>query len=127
MTGPVHILSPFPWQGTVIESLWTQQRVIARLNIQRGAETFFLLMGRYPEGLGELESRDLVRSADLDVRSGGRWRLTISPTSFVLQSPGVEEADEGGWTSSIVGNFLLDPEFVRPTSTADSPLLVLLD
>lgn len=127
MTGPVHILSPFPWQGTVIESLRAQQRAIARLNIQRGAETFFILMGRYPESLDELESRDLVKSADLEVRSGGRWRLTTSPTSFVLQSPGLEESDEGGWTSSIVGNFLLDPEFVRPTSTTDGPLLVLLD
>jgi hypothetical protein len=126
-TEPTRILSPFPWQGTVIESFRAQQRTVKRLNIERGAQTFFLLFGHYPESPDELETSRLVKPADLDVHGGGRWRMTTSPASLVLRTPGILGADETGWTSSIVGNFLLDPEFVRPNQPAGGPLLVLLD
>jgi len=125
--GPAKILLPFPWQGALMEGFQSQQSSVQRLNIERGAHTFFLLFGRYPENLEELETRGLVKSADLVVHDGERWGITARPASFVLSASASYTAEGASWTSSIAGNFLLDPEFVRPAPVSEGPLLVLLD
>ena len=125
--GPAKILLPFPWQGALMEGLQSQQSSVQRLNIERGAHTFFLLFGRYPENLDELETRGLVKPADLVVHDGERWGITARPASFVLSASASYAAEGTSWTSSIAGNFLLDPEFVRPAPVSEGPLLVLLD
>jgi hypothetical protein len=124
---PAKILLPFPWQGALMEGFRSQQRSVQRLNIERGAHTFFLLFGRYPENLDELETRGLVKATDLVPPDGGRWRITARPASFVLSTSASYGDDGSSWTSSIAGDFLLDPEFVRPAPAAEGPLLVLLD
>ena len=127
VVSPARVLIPFPWQGGIREGFAVQQRTVQRFDVERGARTFFLLHGRYPESSEELEAMRLVSAGDLDLGGGGRWRITASPASFVLRTPEVSGAGEQAWTSSIAGNFLLDPEFVRPTPAAEGPPLVLLD
>ncbi|MDH3254899.1 MAG: DUF4388 domain-containing protein, partial [Acidobacteriota bacterium] len=104
--GPSRILLPFPWQGALREGLRGGQRTVQRLKIERGAHTFFLLFGRYPESLDDLEPKGLIRSVDRELSAGERWRITASPASFVLRterSERTDATDEASWTSSVVG------------------------
>jgi hypothetical protein len=128
VVGPARVLLPFPWQGALREELRGDQRSLQRFKIEQGARTFFLLVGRYPENLDELEANGLVKRDDLTTPEGHRWRITPNPASFVLSASSGAENEEGtSWTSSIAGNFLLDPEFVGPAPSTTEPLLVLLD
>ena len=68
-----------------------------------------------------------MKAADLSIPEGGRWTITARPASFVLSTSASYGDDGSSWTSSIAGDFLLDPEFVRPTAASEGPLLVLLD
>ena len=55
--------------------------------------------------------------------------MTVNPSSLVLRMPELKGPDDVGWVSGVEGDFLLDPEFVRPEPgvTIEGPLLVLLD
>jgi hypothetical protein len=129
ITGPMKVVFPFPWQEALRVDFRAVQRSVQKTKISHAADVFFLLLGRYPESSAELQSLGLVTDDDLRLRGGGAWDLTASPASYVLtvHDAAGSPREDASWTSSVAGNFLLDPDFVRPSSSLEGPLLVLLD
>jgi hypothetical protein len=121
LPGPWQIFLPFPWHAGLREAFHTERRAGIFLQIDRAARTFFLLEGRFPESLAELEQAGLLpRSEVVDAR-GGKLDYSATATSFSLQAPGGASRTVG-----IGGNFLLDPEF-QARVVREEPPLVLLD
>ncbi len=128
ITQPTRILLPFPWQGGLREDYRKEQRRLIHFNVEQAATTFFLLNGRYPEELGELESARLLSAQDRFDPSGEPLVLSSATASFAVETdPLSETASETSLTSTITGNFLLDPEFVSEPAGSSEPPLVLLD
>jgi hypothetical protein len=123
LLAPARLLGPFPWQGSLRQGLASVQRSAERVEIENGARAFFLLHGRFPDTVAELEPYLSTPGVS------GRWRLAPGPTSLVIQSTAGEDLDveQPSWTTTLAGDFLLDPAFYESGETAEGPLLVLLD
>ncbi len=123
---PSSVLLPYPWQESLRADLDKDRRAVSYLKVQRTAEVFFLLRGRYPDELAPLAELGLLAPADLEDPAGGPIEWEATEVSYLLRSAGGEGAAETARTGSVTGNFLLDPDFEVPETTG-APPLVLLD
>ncbi|MEP7009525.1 MAG: DUF4388 domain-containing protein [Acidobacteriota bacterium] len=123
---PGQAVLPFSWQAGSLEALDETQRSAQFLKIDRAAETFFLLEGRFPEHLSELRDRGLLGPHDLFDVEGRPLQLDAREKAYVLHAEGRSGA-EGATSRSISGNFLLDPEFLSLRPGTQAAPLVLLD
>lgn len=127
---PGHFLLPLPWQGRERDSLRSVQRQAEYQGIDAAAKTFFLLEGRFPDGLELLVDLSILDPADLRDPSGARLQLTAREDSYELRpAPGADGAGEPERVNveAITGNFLLDPEYLTAAPTDAVPPLVLVD
>ncbi|HEX2163956.1 MAG TPA: hypothetical protein VHM02_08405, partial [Thermoanaerobaculia bacterium] len=120
------VLVPFPWQDGDRAALAEVQRLADRLAVDRAAKTFFLLRGRFPEGLDRLVGIGLLDGEDRVGPRGERLELIAREESYDVVAAG---AGEPLWSEAITGNFLLDPELrdTRSAAAGDEAPLVLLD
>ncbi len=118
---PWRALLPFPWHADLRQALDSERQAVVFLQVDRAARTFFLLEGRFPENLDELEERSLLPAGGVLDSRGRSMTYSATATSFSLQAPGGSSRTEG-----IAGNFLLDPEF-QARAEREEPPLVLLD
>lgn len=121
------ILLPFPWQEQQRSLVQRQLRQSLYLKLDRAAKTYFLTEVHYPGSLEEIAAIGLVARSDLRDQSGGALRYSTDDTTYriVPQLDG-RRAQDLSTTEAITGDFLLDPQFLRSTSS-DRPPLVLLD
>jgi hypothetical protein len=125
---PSRILFPFPWQGSLREAYQKERRALIHYKIDQAATTFFLLNGRYPDELANLHTEGLLAAQDLVDPSGRSLTLSSAAASFVVEVDNGEEDEAiGSLTSTIAGNFLLDPEYAGTPEASLEPPLVLLD
>lgn len=123
---PGQTVLPFSWQAASLQALDETQRSAQFLKIDRAAETFFLLEGRFPEHLTELRERGLLGPHDLFDAEGRPLQFEAREKTYELHAEG--RTDAGGASSrSIAGNFLLDPEFLSLRPGTQAAPLVLLD
>ncbi len=122
---PGQALFPFSWQVASLQALEESQRSAQFLKIDRAAETYFLLEGRFPEHLTELRDRGLLSSPDVFDSEGRPLVFVAREKTYELQAEGRGGAEEAA-SHGIAGNFLLDPEFhsLRPGSR-EAPLVLL--
>jgi hypothetical protein len=121
LPGPWQIFLPFPWHADLRQAFDTERQAGIFHQVDRAARTFFLLEGRFPESLSELEQAGLLPHDEVVDASGTELGYSATATSFSLQASGGASRTEG-----IGGNFLLDPEF-EDRATREEPPLVLLD
>lgn len=123
---PGQVVLPFAWQAASLQSLDETQRSAQFLKIDRAAETFFLLEGRFPEHLTELRDRGLLGPHDLFDIEGRPLKFVARDKTYELRAEG-RGGDEDATSRSISGNFLLDPEFLSLRPGSRIAPLVLLD
>ncbi len=124
---PSRLLLPFPWQGGLRATLVEQLRSAGYLKVERAAKTFFLLEGRFPDSLSELVEQRLLNPEDLTDPEGQLLAYSALPSSYLIQPQGDGELPpSSSRVETVIGDFLLDPEFVVP-ELAEVPPLVLLD
>ena len=121
LPSPGRIFLPFPWHADLRKAFDAERHMGTSLQVDQAARTFFLLEGRFPESLGELEQAGLLAHGEVADARGWELVYSATATSFSLQAPG-----DASRTVGIGGNFLLDPEFTVRT-TREEPPLVLLD
>ncbi|HVR97682.1 MAG TPA: DUF4388 domain-containing protein [Thermoanaerobaculia bacterium] len=128
LTRPGALLLPFPWQDGERAAVIRDQQESLYLKIDRAAKTFFLLEGRFPDGLGQLRDAGLLATEDLRDLRGRPLQYTPAEESYLVQpiEAGQPAAGEGA-SEAVSGNFLLDPEFLSVTSESSGQPLVLLD
>lgn len=119
---------PYPWMRDDRAAFERQQRVARALAIDRGARTFFLLEGHYPDRLEELVGRRILRPRQLMDPSGHPYRYRADAVSYLLETVDPESGTLGTATSeSIAGDFAVDPEFFGGLREDDGIPLILLD
>lgn len=123
---PGQAVLPFSWQAASLQALDETQRSAQFLKIDRAAETFFLLEGRYPEHLTELRERGLLGPHDLFDVEGRPLQFVAREKAYELHAEGRTGAEDAA-SRSISGNFLLDPEFLSLRPGTQAAPLVLLD
>jgi hypothetical protein len=126
---PGELILPFPWQAGQRTALARAEQAPLYWKIDRAAKAFFLLEGRFPDRLSQLERLGLLAPADLRDPSGTPLQFTARAESYQVQpvdSSGRPRAGAEATEEAVTGNFLLDPEFF--TASPDTrPPLVLLD
>lgn len=120
---------PFPGQQEALAN-HEKARMTARYQkLDGAARTYFLLEGRYPEGLQALVEMGLLRQSDLADGSGRPLAYATGGLQYRVQP--VEEWGDSvsalGVAEAVTGNFLLDAEFLRNTGRSQAAPLVLLD
>ncbi|MCP4245616.1 MAG: hypothetical protein GY778_01070 [bacterium] len=124
---PGSFLLPFPWQDNQRLAVQSQQRQSLYLKIDRAAKTYFLVEVHYPESLAELTKRRLLSSADLADQAGHDLSYSTDDVSYrVVPVVGGRRSQDLSTTEAITGDFLLDPQFLRPPPS-DVPPLYLID
>ncbi|HMB54708.1 MAG TPA: DUF4388 domain-containing protein [Thermoanaerobaculia bacterium] len=123
-----HFLLPLPWQQGERLSQQAVERQAAYQAIDRAAKTFFLLEGRFPDGLDTLREMSMLDGRDLTDPAGVPLVYTAQEDSYEL-APELppEQSDALVSIEAITGNFLLDPEFLSAGPTSGQSPLVLLD
>lgn len=125
---PGAIVLPFPWQDAEREALAREQRASLYMKIDRAAKTFFLLEGRFPERLSQLQEAGFLSALDLRDPQGRDLQYQKTEESYTLQPMENGKPVEGTeMTEAITGNFLLDPEFLATPAESSAVPLVLLD
>lgn len=126
---PASVLLPFPWLGREHAAQESTYDDLLLAKIGRGAETFFLLEGRFPDNLQDLVARGLLQREDLVDAHGRTLSYSAAEGSFQVHPVTVDSTEEAaGERQTVAGNFLLDPEFLSPAGDqAEEPPLVLLD
>ena len=128
LTRPEALIFPFPWQTGERGGLAQDQRSSLYLKIDRAAKTWFLLEGRFPSSLAELQQAGFLSRSDLRDPQGHPLRYTPAEESYSLQPVQGGKPIPGAETSeAISGNFFLDPEFLTLPTDSTAPPLVLLD
>ena len=120
LPSPGRIFLPFPWHADLRQAFDTERQMGTSLQVDRAARTFFLLEGRFPESLAELEQAGLLARSEVVDARGRELVYSATPTSFSLQVPGGASRTVG-----IGGNFLLDPEFTARAAREEPPLVLL--
>jgi hypothetical protein len=125
---PGAVVLPFPWQDGEREALAREQRASLYMKVDRAAKTFFLLEGRFPERLSQLQEAGFLSALDLRDPQGRQLQYKKSEESYTLQPIEKGKPVEGTeMTEAITGNFLLDPEFLATPAESSAVPLVLLD
>ncbi len=123
---PGAYLLPFPWQDHQRLSAQRQLRQSLYLKIDRAAKTYFLVEVHYPESLEELVERGMISPSDMSDQAGHELRYSTDDVSYriVPVVDGRQDPDLAT-TEAITGDFLLDPQFLRPSSTDVEPLWLI--
>lgn len=125
---PGSLLLPFPWQEKERAAFEKQQRAALYLKVDRGAKTFFLLDGQFPERLQSLAGRHLIGVNDMrDPRSRP---LRYEPSDIRYELAPVAQGEpiaELAADEAITGDFLLDLDFYSIDDQEVEQPLVLLD
>jgi predicted transcriptional regulator len=125
---PLHLPLPLPWQAYDRSELEDQLRASIFGKIDRGARTYYLVEGRFPNDLARLIELNLLSPAELLDPLARPLAVTPEAGSYVLQP--VDHGrpiDAAATTGTIAGNFLLDARTLSPDEQPDRPVLVLLD
>ncbi len=120
LAAPWKLFLPFPWEADLRQAFDTERQTGIFLQVDRAARTFFLLEGRFPETLAELEQAGLLARGEVVDAQGRALDYSATSTSFSLQAPAGASRTEG-----IGGNFLLDPEFQARAGRDEAPLVLL--
>jgi len=123
---PGQAVLPFSWQAASLQALDETQRSAQFLKVDRAAETFFLLEGRFPEHLAELRDRGMLGPHDLFDVEGRPLQFVAREKTYELHAEGRGGAEDAT-SRTISGNFLLDPEFLSVRPGTQAAPLVLLD
>jgi len=128
LAGSGSFVLELPWLKGEAADLELNQRTALYRGIDRGARTFFLLEGHYPDELRELAYVGLVGDGLTRDPRGRMLAYSTGDVSYSIQP--VERGEplaELSTAETITGNFLLDPEFVHVADTSGQAPLVLLD
>ncbi len=122
------VLLPGAWQEDRQEAYESLRRDSFYSKIDRGAKTFYLLNGHFPERLKGLVAGHQLAEADLKDPQGRPLRYEPQDLSYRLApvSQG-EPLAELGSDEAITGNFLLDFDFFSNLGKLAEKPLVLLD
>ncbi len=125
---PGSFLLPFPWQDNQRNNIERQLRQSLYLKIDRAAKTYFLVEVHYPNTLEELAARGLISEDDLSDQAGGKLSYSTDDAVSYRIVPQVDgrRVQSLATTEAITGDFLLDPQFLRPPKS-DVPPLYLID
>ncbi len=124
---PGSFLLPFPWQDSQRTTVQRQLRQSLYLKIDRAAKTYFLVEVHYPNYLEDLVDGGLVTGADLSDQTGSPLDYSTDDVSYRIVPVIDDRRDQDlATTEAITGDFLLDPQFLRPPSS-DVPPLYLID
>ncbi len=123
---PGEAVFPFPWQVPALQGLDDVQRSAQFLKVDRAAETFFLLEGRFPESLTELRDRGMLGPRDILDLEGRPLVFVAREKTYELHAEGRGGAEDLS-VHGVSGNFLLDPEFLTLRAETRAAPLVLLD
>ena len=125
---PARLLFPSPWLRGERASFERQGRAVQAVLIDRAARTFFLLEGKYPNRLEELVERGLLPRRALEGPSGKRLEYRAEALSYTLLPQGQSlPGSVLAVTETILGDFVVDPEFFRGLKEDEGIPLVLLD
>lgn len=126
VVNPSSFLLPFPWQDSQRLSVQRQLRQSLYLKIDRAAKTYFLVEVHYPESLDELAERGLITGSDNRDQAGHDLTYSTDDVSYriVPMVDGRRDPDLAT-TEAITGDFLLDPQFLRPPSSDVEPLWLI--
>ena len=123
---PGSFLLPFPWQDNQRLGVQRQLRQSLYLKIDRAAKTFFLVEVHYPESLAALTERNLVARSDLRDQAGHDLTSSTDDVSYrIVPVVDGRRDPEVASTEAITGDFLLDPQFLRPPSNDVEPLWLI--
>ena len=124
---PGMFVLPFPWQDNQRSTVERQLRQSLYRKLDRAAKAFFLVERHYPSTLEELTTLGLVSRIDLRDQTGAELTYSTDDVSYrIVPAQDGRLSQELGTTEAITGDFLLDPQFLRPPKS-DVPALVLLD
>ncbi len=123
---PGEAVYPFPWQVPALQGLDDVQRAAQFLKVNRAAETFFLLEGRFPESLTELRDRGMLGPRDILDPEERPLVFVAREKTYELHAEGRGGAEDLT-VHGVSGNFLLDPEFLTLRAVTRAAPLVLLD
>ncbi len=123
---PGSFLLPFPWQDNQRLSVQRQLRQSLYLKIDRAAKTYFLVEVHYPNSLEDLAGHGLISSSDFHDQAGHDLTYSTDDVSYriVPMVDGRRDPDLAT-TEAITGDFLLDPQFLRPPSSDVKPLWLI--
>jgi len=128
LTSPLHVPLPLPWQQPQRHLLEGAMRHASYGRIDRAAKTFYLLESSLPDQLHQLTEAGLLSPEDLQdpQRRPLAWRpggmsYEIGTLLDGQPMPGTIA------TGTVIGNFLLDPDFLGEISHSTERPLVLLD
>jgi len=125
---PGALLLPFPWQEQERAAFEAQQRTALYLKIDRGAKSYFLLEGQFPERLQSLVGKRLLGTHDLKDPEGRPLRYEPSEIRYELAPVAQgERILDLATDEAITGNFLLDPDFYSLDNESMAIPLVLID
>ena len=123
---PSRVLLPFPWQEGLSQAVRDEQISAAYLEIDRAAETSFLLDGHFPETLDRLVESGYLVETDLVDPLGRKLGYASQIAGYLIYPLDEGEAAPGASrTETITGNFLLDPEFLPAPRVEEDPLVLL--
>ncbi len=123
---PGSFLLPFPWQDPQRLSLQRQLRQSLYLKVDRAAKTFFLVEVHYPDSLEKLEDRGLISRFELSDQAGHELTYSTDDVSYrIVPLVSGRRDPELATTEAITGDFLLDPQFLRPPATDVEPLWLI--
>jgi hypothetical protein len=124
---PAVLTSPLPWQAAERAALTQQQQQALYLKIDRGAKTFFLLEGRFPDSLQQLADMGLISPGDFEDSERRPLQYSVREETYTLRPlAGGRPVADLETSASVSGNFLLDPQLLVPVPTT-APPIVLLD
>ncbi len=123
---PSSFLLPFPWQDKQRISAQRQLRQSLYLKIDRVAKTFFLCEVHYPESLEDLAKRGLISSSDFHDQAGHQLTYSTDDVSYrIVPIVDGRRDPDLATTEAITGDFLLDPQFLRPPPTDVEALWII--
>jgi hypothetical protein len=123
---PASLTVPFPWQGSERAALTQDQQQALYAKIDRGAKTFFLLEGRFPDRLQQLAAMGLLSPGDFeDAERRPLEYLPREESYSVRPLAGGRPLAELETSGSVSGNFLLDPQLLVPAPAAVAPIVLL--
>ncbi|HTQ81382.1 MAG TPA: DUF4388 domain-containing protein [Thermoanaerobaculia bacterium] len=127
LRGASVLFLPFPWEEAQRQSLAQEQRSALYLKVDRASKTYFLLEGRFPERLGQLQQLHLLSGADLTDPQGYELHYSAQAESYRVQPVDSKGGKITGTeaTDAVSGNFLLDSEFISVSPDTQTPLVLL--
>ncbi len=125
---PILLVLPIPWQNSARREIERELVEAAHIPIDQAAKAYFLLKGKLPERLEDLESLRLISRAQLRDPLRRPWSWVPNSVSYEL-APAADGIPDPQLllSEAISGNFLLDPDFLSLSRSVGEKPLILLD